>query len=254
MLQCLQAHKRNGFTLTELIVVLVIIGILLAIAVPSLIGWIDRTNVTVCEANRAQLERSFLAAKALAYGTDDEVTLKKVMAGDYDATLGDMEAFRCPSGGTYTVSADGNSVICSVHSEIGTESIGIQIGAAIESGRADVPNVTTVASSVNTSKNELNWLKGHLSKALLNSLSGKTWTVIKTGAAFSAYKVLIYEDSLAGYEGELQHGIETVSVSVYDSATGKVTEGVTAYIRTKTGTDPATGVYGKYEYIDISPY
>jgi len=38
--------NRKGFSLVELIVVIVILGILAAIAVPNLIGFINRTNVS----------------------------------------------------------------------------------------------------------------------------------------------------------------------------------------------------------------
>ncbi|MBF0570456.1 MAG: prepilin-type N-terminal cleavage/methylation domain-containing protein [Candidatus Omnitrophica bacterium] len=36
-------QHNNGFTLLEIIVVLIIIGILVAIAVPNIYGWIDRS-------------------------------------------------------------------------------------------------------------------------------------------------------------------------------------------------------------------
>ena len=38
--------NRKGFSLVELIVVIVILGILVAIAVPSLIGYIDQANIS----------------------------------------------------------------------------------------------------------------------------------------------------------------------------------------------------------------
>jgi type IV pilus assembly protein PilA len=43
--------KKKGFTLIELIVVITILGILVAIAVPSILNYIGEANATVLEAN-----------------------------------------------------------------------------------------------------------------------------------------------------------------------------------------------------------
>ena len=69
----MKKDNRKGFTLVELIVVLVILAILAAITVPSLLGWIDRAKEKqlVVEGRSVYLAAQTLASEEYANYSPD---------------------------------------------------------------------------------------------------------------------------------------------------------------------------------------
>ncbi|HDL19147.1 MAG TPA: prepilin-type N-terminal cleavage/methylation domain-containing protein [Bacteroidetes bacterium] len=107
--------SEKGFTLIELITVIVIIGILAAVAVPKFISLTGQAKAAQCKANHAALE----SAAAMAYAT-------AAASGTpaYPAALSDLSSYMtsgytatCTDGTTaLTYSSTTGAVSCSNHS------------------------------------------------------------------------------------------------------------------------------------------
>jgi prepilin-type N-terminal cleavage/methylation domain-containing protein len=104
--------KRNrAFTLVEIMIVVLIIGILMAIAVPNFVKARESSRKQTCISNLKQIDQA-----------------KEQWAMDNRKNAGDACAFSdivganayiksepsCPSGGTYTVAAIGTNPTCNI--------------------------------------------------------------------------------------------------------------------------------------------
>ncbi len=102
-------HKKrtakSGFTLAELLVVVAILAVLVAIAIPVFSSSTEKAKLAACQANR----RSLLAE--LTYASMLE-GLDQAGAEEILARYGDL----CPSGGVISVTTQPSiSVVCSAH-------------------------------------------------------------------------------------------------------------------------------------------
>lgn len=100
--------NEGGFTLVELMVVLVIIGVIAGIAVPKVSGYREAAAARACEANRRAIETAIIAYEAHTGNT--------FSAGTGETKFADLEDYldpvpTCPGRGEYTVS--GGKVTCS---------------------------------------------------------------------------------------------------------------------------------------------
>ena len=105
MLQKLRKKNEKGFTLIELMIVIAIIGILAAIAIPNFISYRKRSYDA---ASRSDVKNAYTAA--MAYLTDSP----GVAWGDLTIVRIKAAGFRSTTGVTSTFNADGADKIKSL--------------------------------------------------------------------------------------------------------------------------------------------
>lgn len=105
----LNRRRERGFTLVEIMIVVLIIGILLAIAVPSFMNARERSRANACRANLRQIQAAKEQwAMANNKGPTDEPTQQN-LAPEF------IQQFpTCPSGGTYTIGNLMTNPTCSI--------------------------------------------------------------------------------------------------------------------------------------------
>ncbi|MBN2103840.1 prepilin-type N-terminal cleavage/methylation domain-containing protein [bacterium] len=118
-------RNNKAFTLVELVIVLVIIGILAAIAIPKFADLSESAQISACIQNQEQLESACTIFYTRSAVAPTDVGLTATDGAQYPAALSDLVTYDlvdaipgCPrtgdfAGGSYSLNSDGDSVTCS---------------------------------------------------------------------------------------------------------------------------------------------
>jgi general secretion pathway protein G len=104
-------QAKRGFTLVEIMIVVLIIGILLAIAVPNFVKAREVSRAKSCLSNLRSIS---YAKEQWACEQKKATTDTPVAAALYGPTAYLKTTPACPSGGTYTINDLANFPTCSV--------------------------------------------------------------------------------------------------------------------------------------------
>ncbi len=102
--------KKQGFTLVEIMIVVAIIGLLAAIAIPSFVKARNTSRQNACINNLRQIdggkEQYALEANLSQGTTPDSAEVNEYIKGD--------ETPECPAGGNYTYEPIGTNPVCDI--------------------------------------------------------------------------------------------------------------------------------------------
>ncbi len=105
----MKRNMRRAFTLVEIMIVVLIIGILMAIAVPNFIQARQTSRMNSCIANLKQIDSAKEQYAMVAKLSTGATVLSTDIAPTYIKSYPS-----CPGGGAYTINTVGTNPVCSL--------------------------------------------------------------------------------------------------------------------------------------------